>query len=571
VSDEALTQAIFRARAVLGAQGERIVTVRGIGIRFDAPVQREEAGNDAAPFAPAEPPSPTASTLHAATPQAAQMQIAESSAPTAEVAPPAPAFQRRATDRPDLAPTPAPATMTLAATHSGAASSPRGRRTSAMFAALLFVAAVAAWKFWPAAAPAWVDEGYGIAPADVHAARADSLRLLGEAVRYDNTGDRARARALLEALHDADATTPWPAMLLGLWSIGAGDLRTADTWLAQARERAAPLHDTYIAAMLRYIDAERDGGPQDVVRYAGAVLDLRHDAWRMHLARAHLKNYQGLREAALTEIRQIPIRELGNRKLEGALADRASFGDVAGAQAVLERLPRTTDAAAWEYLSGRIAWSRGDRAAARQAWERAAAEAQKNGRSDIGNRALANAGLAAMLGGDTAAAIAHFERARVGMHDAGWVTDEIDLSLLLTQLHARAGRAGAAREEFERALAIARGSGANPLGSLCALVGARLFPGPRLEAEVEVEPAVQSLDEARLALNRGDRDGARAALQAAQQRGILDLAFADEARLLAAELGLAVAPERPLDPPYPPLAVAGARLALADRSAAPAP
>src|SRR5690606_210961 len=160
-----------------------------------------------------------------------------------------------------------------------------------------------------------------------------------------------------------------------------------------------------------------------------------------------------LREAALAEIQRIEVHELGDRKLESALADRASYGDVAGARAALEALPRTADAAAWEYLAGRIAWSLGDPAAARAAWERAVVEARRDGRGDLGARAQSDAGLAAMLAGDTDAAIAHFERARVGMAEARWVKDEVDVTLLLAQLRARDGDLDAARREFERAVA----------------------------------------------------------------------------------------------------------------------
>jgi len=317
----------------------------------------------------------------------------------------------------------------------------------------------------------------------------------------------------------------------------------------------------------RYAEAEREGSATAILRYAGAVLDLRPRAWRMHLARAHIKYYQGLREAALADIEQIEIPALGNRKLEAALADRASFGDVAGAQAILDRLPRTADATAWDYLAGRIAWSRGDRRAARAAWERAVAEARRSGRTDIASRAQANAGLAAILDGDDAAAIDHLERARIGMADAGWVNDEVDLSLLLAQLQALDGDAAAARREYERALAVGRRNGDGSIATLATLVGLRLFPAlaPPLQRPV---PAVQALAAARTALGRGDRAAAGEALEAALRFGMLDLPFADEARLLAAELGRPVPAEKPLDPPYPPLAVAGARVALARLAAA---
>ncbi|WP_300619193.1 hypothetical protein, partial [Dokdonella sp.] len=266
---------------------------------------------------------------------------------------------------------------------------------------------------------------------------------------------------------------------------------------------------------------------------------------------------------ALVEFQPIDVRELGDRTLESALADRASYGDVAGARAALEALPRTADAAAWEYLAGRIAWSLGDAAGARAAWERAVVEAKKNGRSDIGARAQSDAGLATMLAGDTAAAIAHLERARVGMAEARWVKDEVDVTLLLAQLRARDGDMDAARREFERAVAACeRDSGGAMMRMHTVLVGARLFPERPTGLRLAPDSAAEALLLARQALARGDPTVAREALTVAEQRGALDRTLADEARLLAAELGLPVAPERPIDPPYAPRSGVFPRLLL---------
>lgn len=689
VSDEALTQAIFRARAVLGAQGERIVTLRGVGIRFDAEVICEAAplpgvvmaggvggtGADSAAYVTAQAGTDPAASTRASNGTAATVPVAAGSETATAMSAAAGTGATAATSvmggtgtaaatsattaagtaaatfitvgigtaaaTPVIAetgtaampstvnaPTTAPASTSVAATAAhgsasavatptanlpgagaAAASAPaplapvtttaaagppagestgisavhapaaapsepaatRSHRKPGLAAAVLLLVGLALFAAWPLLRgdAVLIDEGYGISNADLHAVHADSARLLGEAIRHDNNGDRPRGRAVLETLADTDPRTPWPPLILALWSVGAGDTGSADTWLERARARAAPLQDPYVNALLRYAEAERSGNPADIIRYAGAVLDLRPQAWRMHLARAHLKSYQGLREAALAEIRQIPVRALGNRKLEMALADRAAFGDVAGAQAVLDRLPRGSDEAAYAYLSGRIAWSRHDLAAAQRDWEKAAGLALRDGRSDIGNRSHANAGLAAMLRGDRAAAVAQFERARVGMVEARWVTDEIDLSLLLAQLHAVDGDQTGARREFQRAVAATGRTGASKLTGLVVLIGARLLPDIDTSAvpqeALDVAPALLA---ARQALTRGDHAGARRELELARQRGALDAAYADEARLLAAELGLAVAPERALDPPYPPLAAAAARLELAARATA---
>ena len=527
VSDEALTQAVFRLRAVLGPEAERIVTLRGIGIRFDADVERESE-------------APAAARADAA---------AQGGSPASDP-------QR-------------PRTVAAAPPHAAVARRRRRRRTFAL-AFVLVALAGAGWAGlrWFDARAAFVDEGYAMRTRDLHAERPESPHLLAEAIRHDNEGDRPRARALLEALHDSDARTPWPALLLGLWSVGAGDPAAAERWLARARERIAPVRDVYLNAMLRYAEAEQAGSAEDIVRHAGAVLDLRPEAWRMRLARAHLRYHQGLREGALAEISRIEVRALGDRKLESVLADRASYGDVEGAMAMLERLPRASDAAAWHYLAGRLAWSRGDGRAALRAWLLAAAEAKKNGRSGIGTRARGDAGVAAMFAGDTQAAIAHLETARVGMAEAGWVKDEVDVTLVLAQLHALEGNPATARAEFARALAACRrGSGGELMRTHAALVGTRLFPDAATGFAPPQDAAAAALLSARHALLAGDRQTARDALRAAEQRGALERSTADEARLLAAELGLPVAPERAFDPPYAPRSGAAARLFLPASSA----
>lgn len=55
-SHESLTQAIFRTRAALGEHAETLVTVRGAGIRFDAPVRREPLEAMPAPDSAPDPP-----------------------------------------------------------------------------------------------------------------------------------------------------------------------------------------------------------------------------------------------------------------------------------------------------------------------------------------------------------------------------------------------------------------------------------------------------------------------------------------------------------------------------------
>ncbi len=526
VSDEALTQTVFRLRSALGDEAERVVTLRGVGLRFDADVD-VDVGSPAttAPAAPVLPPVP-----------------ALPAAGATAVSPPAAVSGRN----PVVVHPPRLRVVTL----------------------LLIVVAVAtmgwqAWRHWSADPAAIIDPGYGLTVERTTAARRDTPGLLANAVRYDDSGDRPRARALLETVHEADHRTPWPALLTALWDIGAGDAMRAEDRLQEARRRIEPLDDPYIKAMLRYVEAELRVNPRDIIRYAGAVLDLEPGAWRLRLARAHLHNALGQRDAALREIQQIEVHQLGIRRLESALADRASFGDVDGAEARLRSLPRGTDAAAWEYLSGRIAWSRGDGHGARAAWERAVQEGRRNGRDDIVHRAQMNAGFAASLTGDFGNAIALLEAARIGSGQARRITDRLDLMLMLTQLHDLVGDPAAARLNFDALLAeFAEGGGPDMMRTQVVLVGARLFPALDTGLAPLPDPAAQALLDARHALALGDADTARSAYRLAEQLGALTGVLADEARLLAAQLDLPIAPERRFDPPYPPLSAALPRLLM---------
>lgn len=543
VSDEALTQAVFRARACLDRYANRLVTVRGIGLRLDAQVRCEEAETPLPPPLndpvidewPAAPkPAPEPATLPAA-PEAL------SSPPETAPAQPQP----------------------VAATHA-----PRLFRVTAMLLALL--AAVVLWQLWPTGTDtAPLDVGYGLLPEDAHAQRADSLPLLREAFTHEAQGDRSRARALLETVHASDASTPLPAMFLSLWAIGAGDAPTADRWLEQARARLQPLTSPPLTALLRYTEAEREHHPQDILRYAGAVLDQRPEAWQMRLARVHLLLNEGLRDAALDELRRIQMDTLSHRKLAMALADRASLGDPDGAEAIFARIGHTTtDPSTHHWTLGRFAWARGDLDAARAAFADAEQAARREARFNLEHRAISNLGVIAMLQSRFGEAIALMERAREGMIQNHWTIDEIDLSLMLSQLHALEGDMAAARADLDRAQATAASNHAAIYRDLTRIQRARLFPdAPVAEPEPDSEPALAPLLAAWAAVHSGDMDGARHQYATAQRRVAQGSQLHDETRLLAVRLGLPPDPALKIDPPYPPLARLSTRVA-AERLAA---
>lgn len=540
VSDEALTQIVFRARNCLDRYASRLVTVRGIGLRLDAMV-REEDGAVPLPREPIEAAILTEG-FDAATPA---KQHEEGFAPPAPVA-------------------------DASGGHVVASRRLHGRGWMGLLLGALALG-ILAWLTLRStgtgssgAENLMLDQGYGLTVADLHAARPDSAALLREAFAYEGRGDRARARALMETVHESDTATPIPAQFLALWAVGGGDARRADLWLERARERMQPIVSPSLTALMRYIEAERSANPQDVLRYAGAVLDIRPSAWQLRLARAHLLEGGNLREAALEELKRIDVTSLSHRKLAMALADRASLGDLEGAEARFERIKDSAaEQSAVHFLRGRFAWTRQDWPAAEVAFAQAQEAARRELRFDLEHRAAVNRGAIALQQGEVAHAIDLLDAARRGMIENQWVYDEIDLALMLAQLHALEGDAIQTEQELDKAGEALGRSHAPELRNLLAIYRLRLLPEatPLPAAQDDDDLAFAAVAEAWVALRNGDRAAAIGQFQSAQRRVLPTSTLHDEVRLLAKALGqMPEAPYR-VDPPYPPLARLATRLA----------
>lgn len=556
VSDEALTQVIFRARAVLGQHASALLTVRGVGLRLGVPVTRRPHDHGDKILLPTGLPPSAAPRRRAGD--------AESAAERPETLIAAPVAAPIAT-RP-LAP---PATAPLVPTNDEPATPARRpwRLRRVVIVASIFAATVIGLRLGIAPV-AVVDAGYGLYETDLHGSDPRSTGLVREAFIHDAQGDRGRGEALLQAVHQADATTPVPAAFLALWAAGTGNAERAALWLEQANQRARPLHDVYVNLLLGYVDAELNDSPAAVMRQAGALLNIRPQAWQMRLARAHLMVAANLRTAALHEIQQIDVPALGHRKLEMVIADRASLGDIAGAQALLDRLPRREDAA-YAFVLGRIAWSRGDFDAAYRAFRDCADYSVASARLDLRRRALVSVAAIEVMRHQDQAAIAGLERARASLATTANPISDFDTSLFLAELHARAMNQAATHAELDRAIAAANTTQSAEFQLIAALVAARLRPAIDPPLPAAVDAAGEALWRARSAWNRGEREAAMLALTDAQRRGVFDTRLVEEARYLAWQLGQPVPAERALDPPFPPLAVAVLRRDLREALAKP--
>ncbi len=525
VSDEALTQLVFRTRAVLGPYGPLLKTLRGIGLRLDAEVTQ----GDAETATPADP---------------------ETDGENAGAAVAVPLDST--TTKPVIEALAASASSVAAAPANRSASKRRPAYAATMAAALLVAVAVLwSWRGGPESPD--LDEGYGLYVADARASRDDSVALITEALHNDARGERARGALTLEQVHSADLTTPVPALMLALWNNGDGHGDKASGWLSQARERVGSDTDPYFNFLLEYVRAELDGTPQRIIDSAGAVLNVRPRAWRMHLARAHLMEASGMRTAALQEIQRIDVPALGHRRRDMAIADRASMGDVDGASALLDRLDPADDPPMHDFLSGRIAWSRGDFAAAEARFSRAAATALDAARVDLRMRSLHYAGAIQAMRGDDETARATLEAART-VYAGRSVFIDIDLSLMLAQLHAAAGRDDEMDRELDRALATPLDETNNLLPLTARFTALRLRPTQPLPRPGQLTPAFAALWDAYVAWQQKRPEALAAALAQANQYGIASTRLADEARWLQLRAGLRPDPAASLDPPRAPMA-----------------
>lgn len=584
VADEALTQLVFRLRALLGAHARHVVVVRGVGIRLDADVHWQDehvpAANEPYPAAPAPRSEPAAATAATPAPGSAppRRRARDRAPPTAQVP-----RGRRAEDRvePAASPLPLPVPPLRRAGDAGAPPGWLQRHGAAAGIALLTLALIAlvAWidfrgRLQSTAAQDVVDPQFALSAADLYATRPETVDLVRRAFAAEAGGDQPRAQTLFEAAHASDARTPVPALMLALWATGAGgsDERVR-AHLAPAQARVAASGDPYLELMLGYVRAEHDGDWNAAMRYTGSMLDLRPQAWFLRLARSHLLIARGMREAALEELRAIEVARLDHRKLEMALADRAAMGDVAGARAVLERVGDTAPEASRWFLSGRIDYSAGDYAAARSAFARAVHGGLRTNRLDVVARAQLYGGLLAAEAGDDAEARARLRDAQLRFRERERLQEAFDIGFLLAELEARNGQAQAMEGELA---ALREALTARP--NIAAEADLRLIElrltgrRPAAPLVVPAERAAelrgaQALIEARSAWESGDAAGARRGLELAREAGVFETMRADEARLLAAELGVEAPPPIRIDPPYPPLARFAARWALAAHEA----
>jgi len=444
---------------------------------------------------------------------------------------------------------------------------PIRRRWRALGVLALVLAIAAAWlpRGAPWAQDPWVQSpalyAMGLAPEHLHVAREDSADAILRALRAEAEGDLDRSLALLESVHAVDLSTPVPALLLGYWSSVRSDAATVRAWLQAARLRLDAIDDPYLHLLLRFIEAEVATEHEASLRYAGALLDAKPEAWYFRLARAHNFNGRGLRAAALRELQGIAVPQVDHRKLVDAIADRASLGDLDGARAAAAALDSTIAVPEREMLKARLAYSAGDLRASRSEFSLALEQARAVGHLAIEARALLYLGVVEGSLDETADAERHLRQAQQRLQARGQYSFAVDAALALAQLAAAAEAQEAAAEHIAQARALRQQQRGSPRDPMIDLFAARLL-GETPVVDPAFPPVVQSLLRARAALRREDLQAAREALDEARALEVEAGVWLEEYSLLARDAGLALPALPPIDPPFQPYARFASRWAL---------
>ena len=469
---------------------------------------------------------------------------------------------------------------------------PRARRPRHALAlwtgvgALLLVAATLAWNYWPpgtstvsVASQAWTEEpaliAFGLRPENLYTEQLGTEGLIRQALLTEGRGDAPAALALLASAHRTDRRSPVPALLSSYWVSGLGREEQLQYWRGEARQRLAGIDDPYLDLLVQFFESDIDGSVEDSLRYAAAILEMRPDAWFLRLARAHALSRRNLREAALRELQAIDVTRLGHRKLVDAIADRGSFGDLAGAWAQFHKLERAADDPDRTALLARLTYSSGDLLAARDLYLKAVAQAQASARFDIEARGLLWAGIFTTALGENERARPLLRQALTRLRERSQFHYAADAALALAQLAALGNDSVSVRAEIDSARTLLANVRDTQQNNLLELFDARLTgAAPSLPESLDnpEEGGLLDLMQARITAQAGDLDGARTALARARASGVGDSALVEEAALLARDLGAPEFELRPIDPPFGPYARYATRLALgAGASIVPAP
>jgi hypothetical protein len=395
-----------------------------------------------------------------------------------------------------------------------------------------------------------VDYGYDLHMSDI-SGTSETRRLTAVALRADAAGDRAEAIELLRQAATRDPHVPLPPAFLASFVYYNGDMNDGARWSAETRRRLGGASSTYETLLSRYLLPDNDG--KTLMALASSLLELRPTAWRLRLSLAHRHLDRREMPAMLAQLKLIDVAAPDDRRLALVLADRASLGDIDAVERDLQRSALMQRPSLLAYTRARIASSRGLPGEAARLYDAAAESATARNLSSIAIDSRVLAGAARITAGDFEGGESSLNLATLKAHQAALSAQEAESYALAAYAAYRRGD----REGMERRLRA--GMALAPPGTsyynemrlfvLRTRANVPLAAGPSTD-DSEARGGVATLIAGREAWARGDTASAARLLRQSRSEGVEATWFAEEAALLAYDLGDAPRVFRP-DPPYP--------------------
>ena len=396
-----------------------------------------------------------------------------------------------------------------------------------------------------------IDHGYDLRASDIRG-DGETKRLIELALRADADGNRAKAMELLEEAQRRDAKTAFPAAFLSSFHDAAGNFAAGKSWGNLALKRLDSGASTYESLLARYLLVPA-GDRSHELALANSALEVRPDAWRLRLAAAHIYLEQRERDAARRELKRIDVRKPDDRRLMLVLADRASLGDIEGAERDLQASRLMSRPSFRHYTEARITWSRGDAKRAGELYDQAADDAAAENLVPLEAEARVLAGIAYIRQGAWNDAQRRLASVALRARQLGLQHRVFDSSAFGAYAAWRAGDAVERDRKLAAAMAVHPPTSPNASLRLLAIrMGSPLWRTWSMK-EIDADPATEAsavLIRAREAWAAGDLETAKRELRRARAEGIDATGDREEAELFAQELGL---PSQllPPDPPYP--------------------
>ena len=395
-----------------------------------------------------------------------------------------------------------------------------------------------------------IDAGYDLRAGDI-SGTSEVRRLTALALRADAAGNRTESIELLGEAARIDPRAPLPAAFLASFNNVRGNDAEAARWNAETKRRiGSHTSSSYETLLSRYL--LRDNDVTTEMALSSSLLELRPKAWRLRLSLAHLHLSRRETAASLAELQQIDTRAPDDRRLTVVLSDLASLGDVAGAERELRRSSLIRYPPLLAYTRGRIAWSRGRIADAINNFDAAAENATTGNLVPVANESRLLAGAARIAAGDIDGAQAALDVGAVKAQQSGFVPEAVDAYAFGAYAAYRRGDGDGMERHLRAAFAIAPHASASfdELRLFAYRMHSPSVPRVAPNEDLQEDFGVPSLVAARQAWSRGDVASAARLLQQSRSEGVDATWFAEQAALLAYDLGGPSRAFRP-DPPYP--------------------